>query len=85
MVVKNENNYGDFVCFQITSNEMQDDIVKIENKDLVSGELKLTSFVKYDKCFTINSAIVEKEYQPYRILSCKKSKTFFVKIYNMGR
>lgn len=76
LVVKNENNYGDFVCFQITSNEMQDDIVKIENKDLVSGELKLTSFVKYDKCFTINSAIVEK-----RISAV--SDTFLQKIKNL--
>ncbi len=59
-LVKDENGYGDFVCFQITSNESQTDIAKIETTDMASGELKLVSFVKYDKCFTINSAIVEK-------------------------
>ncbi len=60
LVMKDENGYGDFVCFQITSNESQTDIAKIETTDMASGELKLVSFVKYDKCFTINSAIVEK-------------------------
>lgn len=60
LVVKGENKYGDFVCFQITSNKSQTDIAHIENGDLTSGELRLASFVKYDKCFTINSQIVEK-------------------------
>ncbi len=49
-----------FVCFQITSNEFQTDIIKIQDSDIVRGELKLVSFVKYGKCFTINSSIVAK-------------------------
>jgi mRNA-degrading endonuclease toxin of MazEF toxin-antitoxin module len=61
LIVKDENSYGDFVCFQITSNGVQLDIEKIVDVDLASGSLKLISFVKYDKCFTINSSIVEKK------------------------
>jgi hypothetical protein len=60
LVIKNENSYGDIVCFQITSNAMQTEIEKILDTDLESGSLRLIFFVKYDKCFTLNSSIVEK-------------------------
>jgi len=60
LVVKNENNFGDIVCFQITSNSEQSNLLKIENSDLDESNLSLESFIKYDKCFTLNSEIVDK-------------------------
>ncbi len=60
LVVKDENSLGDIVCFQITSNPYQSNILKIENRFL-SKDLKLDSYVKYDKCFTINKIVIEKQ------------------------
>ena len=60
LIIKADNELGDFVCFQITSQSKAKNIVKIEEKDFENKQLKLTSFVKYDKCFTLNSEIVEK-------------------------
>ncbi len=61
LVVKSESSFNDIVCFQITSNSEQANLFKIENSDLDSCTLALKSFVKYDKCFTINSEIVDKK------------------------
>ena len=61
LIIKDENNFNDIVCFQITSQSTQKSLLKIEQECLYSGELKLISFVKYDKCFTLNSEIVDKK------------------------
>ncbi|MDY0215304.1 MAG: type II toxin-antitoxin system PemK/MazF family toxin, partial [Bacilli bacterium] len=61
LVIKSDNELGDIVCFQITSQPHAANTCALENSSLKSGELKLQSFVKYDKCFTLNSAIVEKK------------------------
>ena len=60
LVVKDENNLGDIVCFQITSNSEQSNLLKIESSDLDDKSLSLQSFIKYDKCFTLHSEIVDK-------------------------
>lgn len=60
LAVKNENEYGDIVCFQITSKQNQSNIIEITHND-TNEILKLKSFVKYDKCFTIDSRIVDKK------------------------
>ena len=61
LIIKDENNFQDIVCFQITSKSTQQSILRIEQANLSDGELKLVSFVKYDKCFTLNSEIVDKK------------------------
>lgn len=61
LIVKNENVYGDVVCFQITSNQNQDSLIEINKSDFKSVRLDLKSFVKYDKCFTINSSVIDKK------------------------
>ncbi|MFP4333067.1 MAG: type II toxin-antitoxin system PemK/MazF family toxin [Campylobacterales bacterium] len=61
LVIKDENVYGDIVCFQITSNQNQDALIQIKKGDFGADKLNLASFVKYDKCFTINSSVVEKK------------------------
>jgi len=60
LVVKDENEYGDIVCFQITSKQNQSNILEIMQKD-INESLKLKSFVKYDKCFTIDAKIIDKK------------------------
>lgn len=60
LIIKDENRFKDFICFQITSKSTQEALYKIKNNDIKDGELKLTSFIKYDKCFTLNSDIVYK-------------------------
>ncbi|CAA6803510.1 MAG: Unknown protein [uncultured Sulfurovum sp.] len=61
LIIKDENRLNDFVCFQITSKSTQEELYPIDNTHLNYGELKLTSFVKYDKCFTLSSDIVNKK------------------------
>lgn len=61
LVIKSENEYRDFVCFQITSNSDQSNLYGIDIADIIDGDLKLRSFVKYDKCFTLNVDLVEKK------------------------
>ncbi|MDY0320185.1 MAG: type II toxin-antitoxin system PemK/MazF family toxin [Arcobacteraceae bacterium] len=60
LVIKDENEYGDIVCFQITSKNNQSNIIEIFENNL-NEPLKLKSFVKYDKCFTIDSKIIDKK------------------------
>lgn len=61
LIVKDENHLNDIVCFQITSKSTQDFLYEIYPNHLKEGELTLVSFVKYDKCFTLNSEIVIKK------------------------
>ena len=61
LVVKSQSDFNDIVCFQITSNSVQANLLKIENSDLDNCTLALESFIKYDKCFTISSEIVDKK------------------------
>ena len=60
LVVKSENELNDIICFQITSNSEQSNLLKINNNDLSNSTLSLKSYIKYDKCFTINTEIVDK-------------------------
>ena len=61
IVIKSENNLNDIVCFQITSNPEQSNLLAIDNSDLNDSTLPLKSYIKYDKCFTINTEIIDKQ------------------------
>ncbi len=61
LVIKSENGYGDFVCFQITSKNTQSNLYPVDTVDITDGSLQLQSYVKYDKCFTLNSELVDKK------------------------
>ncbi|WP_457749137.1 type II toxin-antitoxin system PemK/MazF family toxin [Sulfurimonas sp.] len=61
IVVKSQDELNDIICFQITSNSEQTNLLKIENSDLDNSTLTLKSFIKYDKCFTISSEIIDKK------------------------
>ena len=61
LIIKGENEYQDFVCFQITSKSTQSHLIPIEENYITSGLLSLVSYVKYDKCFTLNAILVDKK------------------------
>lgn len=77
LVVKDENEYGDVVCFQITSNAKQTNLFEINADDLIEGDLKLRSFVKYDKCFTISTQNADKKLAQINPSSLEKIKKLF--------
>jgi mRNA interferase MazF len=61
LVIKDENSYGDFVCFQITTATHQTALMEIVSDAFQETPLPLRSFVKYDKCFTLNKNILDKK------------------------
>ena len=61
LVMKSANEYGDFVCFQITSKSTQSKLYALDNMVFLEGSLPLSSYVKYDKCFTLSTEIVDKK------------------------
>jgi len=56
-----KNDYGDFLCFQITSQKSQSNTLQIDEANIKEQNLKINSFVKYDKCFTLNVETVNKK------------------------
>jgi mRNA interferase MazF len=61
LVVKAQNTLNDIVCFQITSNADQTHLLAIKSENLADATFSLDSYIKYDKCFTLNSEIVDKK------------------------
>lgn len=77
LIIKDENEYGDVVCFQITSNPRQSNLYEIHPDDLAEGILKLRSFVKYDKCFTISTQNADKKLAHISQIGLEKIKKLF--------
>lgn len=77
IVVKSQNEFNDIICFQITSNSEQINLLKIENSGLDNSTLALESFIRYDKCFTINSEIVDKKIAKVNSKLLKELKNLF--------
>ncbi len=61
LIIKDENELGDIVCFQITSKSTQSSLFFLEDHLFSENSLPLKSYVKYDKCFTLNREIVDKK------------------------
>ena len=61
LVVNSQNDLGDIVCFQITSNSQQTNLLTIQKDELNHSVFAIDSYVKYDKCFTLNTEIVDKK------------------------
>ena len=77
LIIKSENEHHDFVCFQITSKATQSNLYFIDNEDIVDGDLKLESYVKYDKCFTLNTELVDKKLASVNNTLMEKLKKLF--------
>jgi len=61
LVIKGSNDRGDFVCLQITSKATQAFLIPVEDNAIRGKPLPLVSYVKYDKCFTLHSATVDRK------------------------
>ncbi len=79
LVIKSENDLNDIVCFQITSNHEQSNLLAIEQRNLKNSSLSLKSYVKYDKCFTLNAEIVDKTIAQVNNNLLDELKTLFCK------
>ncbi len=77
LIIKSENEHHDFVCFQITSKATQSNLYLIDKEDIVDGNLKLESYVKYDKCFTLNAELVDKKLASVNSALMEKLKKLF--------
>ena len=77
LVIKDQNEYGDFICFQITSKSTQSKLYTLDNASFVESDLPLNSYVKYDKCFTLNTEIVSKKLTSVNTVTIEKIKKLF--------
>jgi mRNA-degrading endonuclease toxin of MazEF toxin-antitoxin module len=55
-------------------------LIPINKNEIASGALKLVSFVKYDKCFTLDSSIIDKKLASVNDEFMDKLKTLFCNI-----
>ena len=60
LIIKVNSTYADIVCFQITSNAEQSSLVLINDTDC-EHILPKKSYVKLDKCFTLDANIIDKK------------------------
>lgn len=79
LVVKSQSDLNDIVCFQITSSSKQSNLLQIQNKDFETNTLSLTSYIKYDKCFTVNCDIIDKSIAKVNTQLLNKLQTVFCK------
>ena len=77
LVIKDESDLHDMVCFQITSNGRQSNLLEITDGDFAHDHLPMTSFIKYDKCFTLSSEIVDKKLTSLKPEILEKLKMLF--------
>lgn len=47
LVIKNENEHRDFVCFQITSKNTQSNLYPVDTADIIDGNLQLQSYLNF--------------------------------------
>ena len=58
VVITPPDGNGDFICLSVTSNQGHADSIRIEQADLKSGTLPRTSFVRFDKIYTLHSSLI---------------------------
>jgi len=61
LIIRSQNKLGDIVCLQITTNKEQTNLLKIQPSHLCHSVFEFTSYVKYDKCFTLSYEIIDKK------------------------
>ncbi len=77
LVIKDESEIGDIICFQITSKATQSSLFLLEDSCFLEGNLPLISYVKYDKCFTLHRDIVYKKLASIHPNITKEIKSLF--------
>lgn len=79
LIIKDENALQDILCLQITSNPNGQHLYRIESNDYKQTPLKVASYVKYNKCFTINSSLIDKKVSEVNSEFLARLKTQFCK------
>ena len=74
IIISPIDKFGDFICLAITSKETHEQAMRIDDKAIENGLLPKTSFIRYDKIFTLNSLLVKN-----RIGSLKNDKYMTLK------
>lgn len=62
LILTNSDKRGDFTGLAITSVSTVEKAVCINDKSLKNGKLPKTSWVRYDKIFTLNGSLIKKTY-----------------------
>lgn len=58
LILTRPDDLGDFIALPITSKKNHPFLYSIHQEDLSKGSLPKTSYVRYDKIFTLNTKIV---------------------------
>ena len=61
LVIKSSTQLNDIICLQITSKDDQKSLMHIKQNDLRESIFSVESYVKYDKCFTLNEEVIDKK------------------------
>ena len=77
LIIKDANKFDDVICFQVSSKKHQPNIAPITKKDFINSDLKLISFVRYDKCYTLNAKKLGKTIAKVNPLFLQKIKQLF--------
>lgn len=62
LVLTPEDAHGDFISLAITSAPTVKRAVRIEPSEMATGQLPKTSWIRYDKVFTLSAATITKTY-----------------------
>ncbi len=66
LVVTHPDQRGDFIGLPVTSVQTEEMAVCIEKETIESGNLPKTSWVRYDKIFTLSTDLIKKRYGTLR-------------------
>ncbi len=58
LVLKTSERFSDFICIAITSRKTFSHAIEVSNSDLEKGSIPKTSWIRYDKIFTLSSSTV---------------------------
>ncbi len=62
LVLTHLDHRGDFIALPVTSVQMQQLALCIDENSIKNGNLPKTSWVRYDKIFTLNVSLAKKKY-----------------------
>lgn len=66
LVLTHPDQRGDFICLPVTSVQTEELAVCIDKESIENGNLPKTSWVRYDKIFTLSADLIKKKYGTLR-------------------
>ena len=62
LIITHPDQRGDFMCLAVTSVATVNEAISLDNNMVTSGNIPKTSWIRYDKIFTLNTSSVLKLY-----------------------